>query len=425
MNQKKVKALSFVHENKKYFHSKDYNYIFDMKSGEFMRWGSSYEKDPLYSSFGPEILDIEVSTICNGIPRKIKSKSEYRRIDAQNEKNGGVEEFLKPHPCKHCYKSNTAVGKNMSFETFKTIFDKMPKTLTQIAFGIGDINANEDFWKMVKFSRDNGIIPNYTTNGYFENDGYAEFAINETARNCGAVAVSAYSQNKDICYNAVKRFTDVRQRFVKKDAPLKGLHTHNLVFSEAYDRNPLQVNIHCLLSAETLDFCYEVCNDKITDPRLKDLNAIVFLFLKQKGRGSAFHNVTPDQYKKFINFMLEKNIPFGHDSCCYPNFISAVDKKHLEQMRVMCEACESSLFSSYVNVEGKYFPCSFAEEKFEGIDVVNCEDFIRDVWMNGNTSEFRDKLINSTHSCNCVESEHGCRACPIYPTTICEKYVKE
>ena len=39
----------------------------------------------------------------------------------------------KPKPCTHCYKSNTAVGKNMSLETFKGIYATLPKTVTQIA----------------------------------------------------------------------------------------------------------------------------------------------------------------------------------------------------------------------------------------------------------------------------------------------------
>ena len=90
----------------------NYNYNFDKQTGFFARWGKTKEEDPKYSPVGPEILDLEISEICHGI-------------------NGT--------PCKFCYKSNTGTGKNMSFETFKTIFCKMPKTLTQIAFGIGSI----------------------------------------------------------------------------------------------------------------------------------------------------------------------------------------------------------------------------------------------------------------------------------------------
>ena len=40
----------------------------------------------------------------------------------------------------------------MTFDEFKIIFDKMPKTLTQIAFGIMDIKTNPDFFKMMEYA---------------------------------------------------------------------------------------------------------------------------------------------------------------------------------------------------------------------------------------------------------------------------------
>jgi hypothetical protein len=42
-----------------------YNYIFNTKTGLFIRWGKSTNDDPILSPLGPEILDIEVSTICS------------------------------------------------------------------------------------------------------------------------------------------------------------------------------------------------------------------------------------------------------------------------------------------------------------------------------------------------------------------------
>lgn len=50
--------------------------------------GKTKEEDPEYAPF-PEILDIEVSTICNGIPNV-----------------SGIES-----PCAFCYKSNTKHGR--------------------------------------------------------------------------------------------------------------------------------------------------------------------------------------------------------------------------------------------------------------------------------------------------------------------------
>lgn len=71
-----------------------YNYNFNPHNGFFARWGKTLKDDPEYSPLGPEILDMEISTICDS-------------------------------GCAFCYKSNTEVGENMSFETFKTIFHKV------------------------------------------------------------------------------------------------------------------------------------------------------------------------------------------------------------------------------------------------------------------------------------------------------------
>ena len=105
------------------FRSKSYNFNFDRKTGFFRRWGNTLDDDPSYSPVGPEIADIEISTSCNGV--------------------GKV--------CDFCYKKNNPNGTYMTLETFKVLFSKLPPTITQIAFGIGDIDSNPDMWKIFDF----------------------------------------------------------------------------------------------------------------------------------------------------------------------------------------------------------------------------------------------------------------------------------
>jgi len=88
--------------------SPNYNFIFNKINGAFSRWGATFDDDPECAP-SPEIADIEISTICN-------------------------------HGCKFCYKSNTCDGTYMDLKTFKTVFSKLPNTITQVAFGIGSIN---------------------------------------------------------------------------------------------------------------------------------------------------------------------------------------------------------------------------------------------------------------------------------------------
>ena len=322
--------------------SSEYNFDFNTITGDFARWGKTLknEDDPIMAP-APEILDIEVSTICHGLGT----------------------------PCKFCYKSNTGVGKNMSFLTFKDIFDKMPMTLTQIAFGIGDIDANPDLFKMFDYCRNSGreVIPNVTTNGWKLTDEIAK----KLSELCGAVAVSKYSP-KDVCYDAVKKLTDLGMK---------------------------QINIHQLVSKETIESCLETIEDAKKDPRLAKLNAIVFLTLKPKGKRNDFHIVDDADYKKIIDKCIESKVNFGFDSCSANRFLRIANNPKYE---TVAEPCESTLFSSYINVDGDFYPCSFSEGEGiweEGIKIKDIKDFVKEVWHHPKTVSFRNKLIDCKRNC--------------------------
>jgi hypothetical protein len=79
-------CLTQIRNHQKYFKSSNYNYRFNLNNGFFARWGKTFDHDPPYSPFGPEIADIEISTICPGID--------------------GIH-------CPYCYKANTKTGKRL------------------------------------------------------------------------------------------------------------------------------------------------------------------------------------------------------------------------------------------------------------------------------------------------------------------------
>jgi hypothetical protein len=334
----------------KEFRSADYNFNFNKDNGFFSRWGAKAEDDPQSSPFGPEILDLEISI--NGCPNH----------------------------CPFCYKGNTnQAPTNMTFDTFKKIIDKMPPTLTQIAFGITGVQTNPDFVKMLVYTRMKGIIPNFTLSGM---DLTTDLAV-KISMLVGGLAVSVYQSDKNVCYDTVQKFTDLGVK---------------------------QTNIHLMVSNETLDFAFEVLNDKLNDPRLKKLNAIVFLGVKPKGRGMKYTSLSVDSYERLVRFCLENDITFGFDSCSAPKFEAALSKidMSLDQKRSMLmssERCESSLFSAYINTAGEYWNCSFSE-KADGVEPVNvleAEDFVRDVWCSPQVQKFRNNLLS------------GGRQCPVYP----------
>ena len=83
-------------------------------------------------------------------------------------------------------------------EEFKVLFHKLPKTLTQIAFGIGDLqDLDAEMWKIFDYCRHNDyqeVIPNVTINGNFLTYDKAH----KLKELMGAVAVSRikYKQRK-------------------------------------------------------------------------------------------------------------------------------------------------------------------------------------------------------------------------------------
>jgi len=286
------------------------------------------------------------------------------------------------HNCPFCYKSNNPNGKNMSFDTFKRILDVQSKGLTQIALGSDYTGmANPDVLKMMDYAREHNVIPNITV-GYVSDETADEFA-----KRVGAIAISVY-EDKNKAYDSVKRMTD---------------------------RGIKQTNIHFMIAEETYDRCMEVLNDITTDERLKSLNAIVLLSLKTKGRGIGYHPLSQDKLDNLCKFATEHKIGLGFDSCSSLKAIRALG----ESVKESVIPCEASRESSYINVEGYYYPCSFMEKEYnnamdwtKGINVLECNstaEYLEKVWNNQKTLDFKD-ILDSTCNCN----EYNCRTCLMF-----------
>jgi len=338
-----------------------YNYIFNRESGFFARWGKNTEDDPVFSPYGPEIADIEI---------------------VQGDCKGG---------CDFCYKANGEVeNKYMDLETYKKLLSKMPENLCQIAFGITDIDGNPDFFEIMAHTKSKGIIPNYTTHGL---DTTPEVA-RKTKELGGAVAISIV--NKQKTYDAVKLYSDA------------GIN---------------QVNIHYMLSEQTYDRAFEIIKDAKNESRLEGLNAIVFLSLKQKGRGGNHTGLSFDKYRALVDYALLNDVGIGFDSCSAPLFLAAVkDRPEYDQFEQMTEPCEAYLFSIYINTWGECTPCSFLEDEgYKHLNILECEDFLKDIWYHPAVTEWRKKLLSTEKIC----SVDKCRMCPHFNIYGPELYKKE
>jgi radical SAM protein with 4Fe4S-binding SPASM domain len=351
----------------KRFHSEGYNLVFDTDTGFMARWGKTQDEDPVMCPVGPEIADIEISTICHGIGKDMASR----------------------RPCSFCYKANTGCGTNMSLATFRKVLATFPKVLTQVALGIGDIDSNPDLWDIMTHCRVNGVVPNLTTNGM----GVTDWIAAKLASRCGAVAVSHYGMD-DLCFGTVERLNG---------AGLK------------------QVNIHKLIARESYESCFTLIDKVKSDPRLAGLKAIVFLLLKPKGERNRYSPLTDlDQYRKLVAYALEKGVAIGMDSCSAPMALRSLPASAIPSI----EPCESGLFSIYVNAAGQLFPCSFSEGTpgwETGVDLLTAGDFTKDVWHGSRMETWRAGLLGSSTGCRGCSVQKFCRSCPIYPVTLCKE----
>lgn len=323
--------------------SPKFNHYFNKTSGFSVVFGETKEEDPDFSPFGPLIADIEITTKCAG-PKGV--------------------------PCSFCYKANTPNGKNMSLDMFKALLLKLPPTVGQIAFGVdAQCSSNPETWDIMKHCKSKHIVPNVTVADI------SDETADKIAEYMGACAVSVYD-DKDLAYNCIKKLTD---------------------------RGMDQVNIHFCLYQQSFKRALEVMKDIQTDERLSKLNAIVFLSLKQKGRGIHHSPMIFGDFKKIINFAIENNIRFGLDSCGCSKFLQAVsDSPNFEQYKIVSEPCESTAFSMYADVEGNFYPCSFCEgvdDWKNGISIIDCDNFMKDIWFNERVVNFRNKLISNKRKC--------------------------
>jgi len=336
-NGKEEKWTVFDSKNFKHATGDDgrYNFIFDKITGHTVRFGKTLETadDPAWCKLGPELLDLEISV--NGCPQV-----------------GGCN-------CRFCYKNNTnAAPTNMTFDDFETIVNRFPKTLSQIPFGITGVQTNPDFERMIEYARNElWIVPTFTMSGKDLDDRMAEVAV----KYCGACAVSCYEDEKTLCYDTIKRLHVLDDKF--------------------------HVNMHCVLGDATVDHCMDVLND-VKNGDAGKVGSVVFLTLKPKGRAANLDcNLSEATIRKVVGFCKEYNIGFGFDSCNAKNVETVLNETGFKHPELFCEPCESSKFSSYVNVKGEYHHCSFAEGllKLPPISVLNevtgVEAFV-DMWRN-------------------------------------------
>lgn len=327
--------------------------IFNEKNGILIRTnildekGNETLKEPYMRSF-PELIDI-------GIMRKCHVNQKYC-------KNFGVD----------CYQANN-VHEDMNFENYKKIIDQCKYKTFQVALGgRGDPNKHKDFGKILKYTYDNGIVPNLTTSGILLSD----LEIKLMKKYCGAVAVSLYS------------------KIVTKDGMNKESNVQSIEAIIKLISNGIITNIHYVISKDTIDdIIFRLENNLFPN----GINAIIFLLYKPVGLANAdkMISISDNKFMKFLNIINDKkyNFKIGFDTCFSPIMISKLENVNKSSI----DFCEAARFSCYISPNMIMYPCSFIQNLSFGIDLKDSN--IEQAWF---SLKFKNNNENNFEgSCTC------------------------
>lgn len=333
MNEKTV-----IIGNHKLYANDQYCISFDMEDGYEVLSGIHGKPDP-FSLVMPSLLDIGIKGSC-------------------------------PNKCDFCYQGDKKEP-DMTLKNFKKIIDQVKDHTMQVALGgRGDPETHKHFEEILKYCRDNNVVPNYTTSG----QRLTPDSLKISKKYCGAVAVSYYPNLKRHYYDITKSMIDMDIK--------TNLH---IIFYKPYEKDIFE-----FLSTGKYGL-------KVPE----DLNAIIFLLYKPAGRANLKPELVPsdESIQRFLDLILhymksiypQTNIKVGVDSCLACRMMKLENFKKLDQTSI--DICESARMSAYITPSMKLMPCSFANEHQYAISLK--DKTIRDVWnYHKNFIKFRESLFS-------------------------------
>lgn len=342
--------------------------LFDENTGTYIRTGILDDKmndtgvDPFMRSF-PSLIDIGIMGRC-----VCASKCHvdcYQNAAARN-----------------CLKD----AKNMSIDDYKLIMSQCKGKVFQVALGgAGDPDTHEDFEEILRVTRDNNIVPNFTTSGITMNREKALMC----KKYCGAVAVSEHN----------------------------AIYTHQ-AFSMLKNAG-VKTNVHYVLSNQTIDAAI----DRLKRDYYSMANAVVFLLYKPVGLGKVEKVLRVDDPRLKEFFKVIEDHPFTHkvgfDSCTAPAIVNLTSQINMDSI----DYCEGGRHSMYIDHEMNAMPCSFGNQDSKWFVSLR-NHTIEEAWNSNVFETFRKSLQNSCTKC--TQRSLCAGGCPIVrDIVLCEKSEKE
>ena len=408
--------------------------MFNTETGEYIR-GLNVENDPFMAEF-PHLIDCGIMGQCEHGRSGLCLKA-------------GIK----------CYQNGLKQYKpNMTFDNYKKIIDESKDRLFEIALGgRGDPDMHENFEEILKYSRENNVIPNFTTSGL----GMTPEKAAICKAYCGAVAVSMYSRIIDEPFIAMRKRSENEEKNPYKsvdDIPVKFTlnnmnescyvdepkfiidgkefdweYQHHLeksgldgryelyrVYEEKQEPNYTLSAIDMLLSAGVKTNIHFVISNTTIDEAIlrvkyngfpKGINAVVFLLHKPVGLGdfSDVLSVDDPRVKEFFELVDKGGYSYkiGFDSCSIPGVLKW--STHIDPCSI--DTCEGSRFSMYIDSDMDALPCSFDNQDKKYAVHLSDEVSIEDAWNSSKFNEFRDSL---KYSCSGCKNRDFCMGgCPL------------
>lgn len=352
--------MKYIIQDKKY----RFRSAFDTDTGAYVRTGILDEngrdtgRDPFMASF-PHLIDVGVMGHCIHGKTGLCAKA-------------GI----------GCYQSGLFIEQpNMTVEDFRWIAEQCRGRCSQLALGgRGDPDQHEHFEELLQISRQNNLVPNFTTSGYGMTPELAALC----KQYCGAVAVSWY--RSEYTLRAIQMLLEA------------GVKT----------------NIHYVLGNNSID---EALDRLRNNDFPENINAVIFLLHKPAGQGAKSNvlSAADPRVKAFFE-QIDLTHPFkvGMDSCNVPGAITFCRRVRPESL----DTCEGGRFSCYIGADMTMVPCSFDQQK--RYEVSLREMNITEAWNSEPFERFREKMRTACPECEKRELCMG--GCPLMPEIVfCRK----
>lgn len=327
-------------------HSKNYNFYGDTETGVTMRWGSSINTNPEYAPW-PELADISISNHCT-------------------------------KGCEFCYKGSTENNSFMLLDEYDYVLSSLNSkrwgNVFQVALGGGEPLEHPSFIEIIEKTNKKGIIANFTTNGIHLDKTTVKYIKDKV----GAAAISVAAIN-ELKLDKIKLLTE----------------------------EGIKANIHFILDNTSIYEAIDILKGNYND-LLKNVNGIIFLTYKPKGRASMNKCLNIDEKLEEFTALTEKSMctaRIGFDACFVP-----VLMKYTDVNVDYIDSCECGFFSVYIDEELNVTPCSFANnQKFS----YNLKKYTMETIWQQKYENYRKEILKNTCISHCKNKIH-CRGKCIY-----------